>query len=127
MADSIRKRTGNDISVTISVIYDNGQAQVDLSSYRYEIWLCKRFGRRTMIPQSSITANADSGTLSFVWKASDQHGCGDWSVLLRLFKQSGGENTGSGNSIDRTCAITLTEHTCQDTDGGNSISIEFAI
>lgn len=120
MADSIRKRTGNDISVVIKVIEANGQAIVDLSSWICEVYLSKRFGRRTKVDDVSITP--ESGQLSFTWKASQQSGCGEWAVLLRMTKSDG-----SGRSIDRVQAVTLTEHTCQSTDDYSNIAIGFTI
>lgn len=125
MADSIRKRTGNDINVTINVKDSSGIA-VDLSAgKRYEVFLVKRFGRRIQV--KDVGGTPASGVLSFTWKASDQSGCGEWSVLLRVFTVSGNADTGSGQSVDRIQAVTLTEHTCQNTDIDNGITIDFVI
>lgn len=125
MADSIRKRTGNDINVTINVKDSSGIA-VDLSAgKRYEVFLVKRFGRSMSVKE--IGGTPESGMLSFVWKASEQSGCGEWSVLLRVFAVSDGKDTGSGHSVDRVQAVSLTEHTCQNTDIENEITIDFVI
>lgn len=116
--DSIRKRTGNDIGITIKVM-ENG-SPVNLSSWTCEVFLDKRFGRRIKVYDvSSVPA---SGMLSFTWKASQQSGCGDWAVLLKMTKADG-----SGRSVDRVQAVILTEHTCQLTDDSDTIEIQFEI
>lgn len=125
MGGSIRKRTGNDINITINVKDDEG-ASVNLTEgRRFEVWLVKRFGRR--IQMKEIGGTPETGVLNFVWKASEQSGCGEWSVLLRVFSVSDNEDTGNGMSLDRVQAVTLTEHTCQNTDSGNMVTIDFVI
>lgn len=125
--DKIIKRLGNNIKVSISV--NDGANLTTLLGFtpNYEIRLVKSFGRTYEVKDTDITADLANGTFSFTWKAGHQYGVGDYTLILRLYEETEGEETGNFNTVDMEQAIRLTKHTCQGTSMDNELNIKFSI
>ena len=128
MDNQIIKRIGNTIDINI-VVNDGADLSTVLGfTPNYEIEIVKAYGRTYDVPNSSITADTTTGTFSFKWKAGNQYGVGDYTLVLRLYEVNDkSEETGDFRTVDMTQAIRLTKHTCQGTDEGSQLNIKFEI
>lgn len=140
----IVKRLGNTIDITL-VVKDSNGAVVNLNSKfgvsaagknaKYDISIIKSFGRTYQVPLSDVTEKEiTSGKLVFKWKASQQYGVGDYTILLRLYNTTTSTVNGAtvytselDSSVDLSQAIKLTQYTCQGTSKENSVTINFNI
>lgn len=139
----IIKRIGNTLSVNINLKDSKGDSiNIDTkfgvqsgdtgSHAKFEIFIIKEYGRTISIPYSTIGKdNMSQGKIKFDWKAKNQYGVGDYTILLRLYTSTKGTDnkytSELENSIDLEQAVRLTQHTCQGTSTDSSLTIDFHI